>query len=126
MIRWVTAFGFVLLAGCSIQDHLDAKGQEELHRIQAISDADIEQARRWAYLNKDTAALQCIEAIRVVVIQARSMTVIGPMTGFQMGMDITNPGGYLNVECAAERAQVKSRVQLFVGSSVTLLAAFGL
>jgi len=125
-VRWAAALGFVILAGCAIDDAVDARGKEMLARFQAISDADIAQARAWAFLNRDEPAIRCLDAIRVVVVQARSMTVIGPMTAFQMGMDITNPGGFLNIECAAERASVKARVQLFIGSTATLLAAFGL
>lgn len=114
------------LGGCVIADATSDQGKAMIERFRQISDADMNQAERLASLNKDDAALQCLRAIRTIVYEVRTWTVIGPMTAFQAGMDVTNPGGYLNVACAAERANVKARINLFIGSTATLLATFGL
>ena len=112
------------LAGCTIND----QGNDAVQKLSAVSLADIDQATAFATLNQDAPALQCLAAIRVVVagIQSWQKPVVGPVTAFQMGMDITNPQGYLNANCAAERAQVKARVQLFMGQAATIAATFGL
>ncbi len=112
------------LAGCAVS--VDQQGQDTVARLRTITDADLAQAQRLATINKDDAALQCLAAIQTIVIEVRTWTAVGPMTLFQAGMDVTNPGGFLNVACAAERANVKARVNLFIGSTATLLAAFGL
>lgn len=112
------------LGGCAAT--IDQQGQDTIAQLRAVTDADLSQAMQLAILNKDTAAQQCIIAITNVVQTLRTFNTVGAATIFQAGMDITNPGGYLNVECAAERANVKARVQLFIGSTATLLATFGL
>lgn len=131
LIRWAGALGLTLMLGaCAFTD----RGQAAADQLGAVSVRDIDQAMGLAILNNDQPAQACLKAIRYVVtsIQAYAAAqpdgklVVGPLTAFQMGMDITNPGGYLQTECAAQKAQVKSRVQLFLGQTATLLATFGL
>lgn len=130
-LHWALLVALAIgLASCSFTD----RGQQAADQLAAVSLRDIDQAYGLAVLNHDEPAKQCLVAIRYVVtsIQAYAAAqpdgklVIGPLTAFQMGMDITNPGGYLQTECAAQKAQVKSRVQLFLGQTATLLATFGL
>lgn len=129
-LHWALLAALLTLAGCSFTD----QGQQAADELAAVSLRDIDQAMGLAILNNDQPAQQCLKAIRYVVtsiqayaaIQPDGKLVIGPLTAFQMGMDITNPAGYLQTECAAQKAQIKSRVQLFVGKTATLLAAFGL
>ena len=124
MKKLAIPFALLLLSACT--QMLDQKGKETLDQLHATTLTDVDQAYAWAFLNRDEPAMQCLSAIRVVVVQAHSMTEIGPITLVQMGMDITSPTGYLNSQCAAQRAVMKARVQLFIGSTATLLAAFGL
>jgi hypothetical protein len=72
--------------------------------------------------------MQCFAALQLVVRQVKAYPnkVVGPVTTFQMGMDITSPAGFINTECAAERQAIKDRVSLFLGKAATLAATFGL
>ena len=121
-MRGLAVAAALLLGGCTINQ----AGQDARDRLASISLADLDQALQWADLNHDVAAQQCFTAMRRVVVQLHSNATIGAVTTFQMGMDITNPAGYLNTECAAERAAVKARVQLFTGKAATIAATFGL
>jgi len=128
LTRFLSVVFFAIListvGGCAIT--VDTKGQEMIERFRQIADEDMMHAQRLAELNKDDAALACLKAIDTIRLEVRTWKAVGALTVFQAGMDITNPGGYLNVECAAERAAVKARIQLFIGSTATLLATFGL
>lgn len=125
LIRWAAALGLaVTLQACTVT--VDQRGQELLKQIQAVTDEDIRQTSALIELNNDDPARQCLAGIVKVRNTLRTFTTIAPMTVFQAGMDITNPAGFINAACAAERAAVKARVQLFIGSTATLLAAFGL
>lgn len=112
----------ILLAGCA-QNMVD-QGNEFAQQLKAIAIPDIDMAYQLAVLNDDKAAMQCYPALRYVV--STLQLPAGAVTLFQAGMDITNPAGYLNTACAAERAAIKARVQLFIGKTATIAAAFGL
>lgn len=121
-MRRLAIVAALLLGGCSINQ----AGQDAVDRISTIGLADIDQALGLAYMNNDAAATQCFTAMRRVVVRLQGMRTVGAVTTFQMGMDITSPAGYLNVECAAERQAIKDRVSLFAGKAATLAASFGL
>lgn len=112
----------LLLAACTISQ----AGQDAVDRLSTLTDTDLDQALALAELNSDTAATQCWKAMKAVVVKLRVMHNVGAVTTFQLGMDITSPAGYLNVQCAAERQAVKDRVALFTGKAATLAATFGL
>jgi hypothetical protein len=115
----------LLLGGCSAA--MEDQGKQFTAKLDAYTLRDIDRAYGWASLNNDEAAKRCLMAIRLVVSMHQAyQEPPGAFTLFQAGMDITNPSGYLNVECAAERSAVKDRVALFLGKSATILATFGL
>lgn len=114
----------LLLGGCSFSD----AGQDAFDRLSTASVADIDQAYALAFLNGDKAAMDCYATLGMVIrqIQAYPAKRVGPVTTFQMGMDITSPVGRINLACAAERQAIKDRVSLFAGKAATLAASFGL
>ena len=113
---------FALLGGCSFNQ----AGQDAVDRLSNVSLVDIDQAHSLAFLNRNEPAMQCLDALKAVVIHLHSFHTVGAVTTFQMGLDITDPNGYLNQACLAYRQQVKDRVQLFLGKGATIAANFGL
>ncbi len=112
------------LGGCTAM--LSQQGQDTLAEMRAVTDADMAQAYQLALLNNDKPAMQCLVAIRTVVLTLRTFTVAGPMTLVQAGMDVTSPTGYLQVECAAQKAAIRSRIAMLTAKAGALFASFGL
>jgi hypothetical protein len=129
-MRHILTAAALALGGCSFTD----QGQAAVDELAAVSLRDIDQAMGFAVLNSDKPAQQCLTAIRYVVTSIQSYAasqpdgklVVGPLTAFQMGMDITNPQGYLQTECAAQKAAIRSRVALLTAKGAALFASFGL
>jgi hypothetical protein len=115
----------ILLGGCSAA--MEDQGKQFTAKLDAYTLRDIDRAYGWASLNNDEAAKRCLMAIRLVVSMHQAYhEPPGAFTLFQAGMDVTNPQGFLQVECGAEKEAVKSRVQLFLGKAATIMATFGL
>lgn len=111
----------VVVSGCT----LTGQGEQLLTDLGNRSLADIDTAHQLAFRNDNKAAMRCLEAKRQVVVLVKNMRIIGPETVLQAGLDITDPGGYLNQECLAWRQQIRDRAALYAGRTVALGAAFG-
>lgn len=127
MKRLAIAALLLPLAGC-----ISERGKDFVAEVSQYSTTDIDQAMGLAVINQDKPALQCLKAIRYVVVTIQTYVataekpVVGPFTALQIGMDLTNPQGYLQTECAAQKAAIRSRVEMLTAKAGALFASFGL
>lgn len=128
MRPFLTAAALALtLSGC-----ISDQGKDFIAQASQFSVTDIDQAIGLAVINGDKPAQQCLKAIRYMTTTIQSYIattekpVLGAFTTLQIGMDLTNPQGYLQTECAAEKAAIRSRVALLTAKGAALFASFGL
>lgn len=128
MMRIIAAIALALGLGGCISD----QGKEFIDQASQFSVTDIDQAIGLAVINNDKPAIQCFTAMRYMVstiqtyVATTEKPVVGAFTTLQVGMDLTNPQGYLQTECAAEKAAIRSRVALLTAKGAALFASFGL